>query len=337
MEAEEYYLQRLAQQNGEFFITKTANEWMQEARHMPVPRKLFGDFWIEGEICFLFAGTNVGKSILAVQIADAISTGEYTGEFAVDCAPQKVLYFDFELSKKQFENRYSNNYQQPYQFSENFMRLEMNPNKVLTLPFETALMCALEEQLNRHRARVIIIDNLTYLKTQSLEVAKEVLPLMNSLIELKRKYNLSMMLLAHTPKRDQSRPLEVTDMAGSMQLGNLADSIFAIGRSTRGGNVRYLKQLKARDGEKKYEADNVMVCELSKEHNFIRFKQTGCDTEYTHLKQSTEKELSELDRNILELHRGNPGMSFREIARQLGCHHFKVSRLLKKGREENEE
>ncbi len=335
MEPEEYYLNSLQQQNDGFFIAKPANQWIAEAQKRPNPKKLFGDLWIEGEICFLFAGTNVGKSILAVQIADAISRGEYHEVFEVDCPPQKVLYFDFELSMKQFENRYSDNYQQPYQFSSNFIRLEMNPDNVLTLPFETALMNALEDQLNRHQARIIIIDNLTYLKTQSLEVAKEVLPLMNRLLALKRRYGLSMLLLAHTPKRDQSRPLEITDMAGSMQLGNLADSTFAIGRSARGTGMRYIKQLKARDGEKKYESSNVITCQLEKDHNFLRFRHLSYDDEQVHLKEPTAKELSELDRNIIEMHRGNPEMSFREIARQLGTNHRRVSRVLE--REEPQE
>ncbi|MFN8287409.1 MAG: AAA family ATPase [Chitinophagales bacterium] len=335
MEPEEYYLQDLNKQNNQFFIARTANEWIAEAERRPNPRKLFGEFWNEGELCFLFASTNVGKSILAVQIANAISSGEYADVFAVDCPPQKVLYFDFELSMKQFQNRYSDNYQQPYKFSSNFLRVEMNPDKVLTLPFETALMLALEQQVQHHNARVVIIDNITYLKSQSLEVAKETMPLMNSLLTLKRKYGLSMLVLAHTPKRDQSRPIEINDMAGSMMLGNLADSSFAIGKSTLGPNLRYIKQIKVRDSAKLYGTENVIVCELEKRDSFLQFRNIGYESEFLHLKDPNTKPLSELDRNIIELHRGNPEMSFREIARQLGTNHRRVSRVLE--REEPQE
>ena len=55
---------------------KTANEWIEEAKFKPIPKMLFGDFWFEYELCILFADTNLGKSILAVQIANSISKGE---------------------------------------------------------------------------------------------------------------------------------------------------------------------------------------------------------------------------------------------------------------------
>ena len=42
--------------------------------HMLItPRALWDSFWYEGELSCLFADSNVGKSILAVQIADRIA------------------------------------------------------------------------------------------------------------------------------------------------------------------------------------------------------------------------------------------------------------------------
>ena len=92
---------------GNLFAVQTANMWMNEAKSRPVPKMLFGEFWFEGELCILFADTGKGKSILAVQIADSISRGERVNSFTLEAARQKVLYFDFELSAKQFEARYS--------------------------------------------------------------------------------------------------------------------------------------------------------------------------------------------------------------------------------------
>lgn len=68
---------------------------------------LFGEFLFEGEIFILFADTNLGKSILAVQIANSISTGISTCGLNLKCSPTPIIYFDFELSDKQFENKYS--------------------------------------------------------------------------------------------------------------------------------------------------------------------------------------------------------------------------------------
>ena len=77
---------------------------------------LFSEFWHEGEICILFADTNVGKSILAVQIGNAISRGVAIKNFKLEAKKQSVFYLDFELSDKQFQNRYSLNYESNYLF-----------------------------------------------------------------------------------------------------------------------------------------------------------------------------------------------------------------------------
>ena len=73
------------------FNIKSANKTMIEAAKRPNPKSLYKTFWYEGETCCLFADTNLGKSILAVQIASEIAVNEI------------VLYFDFELSDKQFQ------------------------------------------------------------------------------------------------------------------------------------------------------------------------------------------------------------------------------------------
>ena len=98
------------------FLVKSANKWMQEASSRPIPKMLFDAFWFEGEVCILFADTNLGKSILAVQIGEAISKGVAINGFKNEAEKQAVLYFDFELSDKQFENRYSVNYTQHHNF-----------------------------------------------------------------------------------------------------------------------------------------------------------------------------------------------------------------------------
>ena len=75
------------------FLIRPANDWINLAKNRPTPNRLYFDFWFEYELCCLFASSNVGKSILAVQIAVKIAE------------TQKILYFDMELSSKQFEGR----------------------------------------------------------------------------------------------------------------------------------------------------------------------------------------------------------------------------------------
>ena len=75
--------------------------------------------------------------------------------------------------------------------------------------FEEFLNESIEQSIILHDAKVLIIDNLTYLKTET-EKAKDALPLMKELKALKNKYGLSILALAHTPKRDLSKPIPVT-------------------------------------------------------------------------------------------------------------------------------
>ena len=73
-----------------YFVAKSANEWMDEAKNRPIPKMLFSEFFYEQEICILFSDTNMGKSILAVQIADSISTGIPIDGFKMERTDQDI-------------------------------------------------------------------------------------------------------------------------------------------------------------------------------------------------------------------------------------------------------
>src|ERR1700742_2477116 len=64
------------------FTLFTGNRWIELGERVPDPKMLFGEFWRQGELCILFADTNAGKSVLAVQIGDSISRGRAVGPFA---------------------------------------------------------------------------------------------------------------------------------------------------------------------------------------------------------------------------------------------------------------
>src|ERR1700749_1894433 len=114
--------------DDELLTIRTAKSWLKRANKQPVPKMLFGKFWFEGELCILFADSNLGKSILAVQIGNCINTGKPMSPFVVESKPQPILYCDFELTDKQFEGRYSDNYQHHYNFRDDFYRAELNPD-----------------------------------------------------------------------------------------------------------------------------------------------------------------------------------------------------------------
>ncbi len=323
------------------FLVRTANSWMERSKTRPTPQMLFSEFWHEGELCILFADTNLGKSILAVQIGDSISRGVAVPGFQLRSQAQPVLYFDFELAEKQFESRYSIDYAQHYEFHNHFYRAEINPDAELpdaSNHFEDYLNRSIERSITDTGARVLIIDNLTYLKTET-ERAQNALPLMKHLKALKQRYGLSILALAHTPKRDASKPISRNDLQGSKMLMNFCDSAFAIGESHADKNMRYLKQVKQRYTECVYDTSNVVVCQTTKPGNFLQFELVGYSAEWEHLKNSTEADAGgeELVAQVQAILDAQPGIAVFEIAKRLcpedskfSSFRVKVDRIVKR-------
>src|SRR5258708_4366104 len=73
------------------------NRWMELFRREPRAKMLFGELWHQGELCMLFADSNIGKSVLAVQIGESIARGRSIAPFPSQAPPARVLYIDFEL------------------------------------------------------------------------------------------------------------------------------------------------------------------------------------------------------------------------------------------------
>jgi len=296
------------------FTVKTANRTIREAALRPNPDALWLTLWYEGEVCCLFSDSNLGKSIYAVQIATSIAK------------KQKVLYFDFELSDKQFQLRYSDEANNLNQFPDNLYRVEINRDSLDAVNFEEAVIGNIEQTAIKLGAKVLIIDNLTYLCVAS-EKGDAAGTLMLRLMALKRKYGLSMLILAHTPKRCLSNPITQNDLAGSKKLYNFFDSVFAIGKSAKNSSVRYIKQLKVRYGNYTYDADNVIVCVIEKVGTFLQFVDIGYAVEKEHLKEPSEKDSTQeketIKRMIAE------GKTYRVIASELGVTLGKVQRALK--------
>lgn len=311
------------------FTVKSANQVIEEAKSRPTPKKLFGQLWFEHEVCILFADTNLGKSILAVQIADGISNGEKVIGLETSPKPLKVLYCDFELSDKQFEVRYMGGDGSHYSFSENLLRVEINPDAEYSddLDFEEYLKQSLELLVMQSDARVVIIDNLTFLSRET-EKAKDALPLMKWLKTFGRKYKLSILVLAHTPKRNLSNPITRNDLQGSKMLINFCDGCFAIGESTKDTSLRYIKEIKQRNVSFAYDSENVIVCEICKPDNFLKFRFVSYGRESEHLRQISDKDRVAMIEQAKELSR--QGKSQRDIAKELGISVGSVNAYLRK-------
>jgi len=319
---------RKAQSNGDtatteannpngFFVIKSANQWLKEAAERPDPEPLYKTLWFSGEACCLYADSNIGKSVLAAQIATAISQ------------KQIVLLFDFELSGKMFQTRYTDNEtKQLYDFPPKLFRCEIDPDKIdFTADFEDSLIKNIEQTAIGMDAKVIIIDNLTWLCNES-EKGDAAGLLMKALHGFTRKYAWSILVIAHTPKRSLTNPIGQNDLAGSKKLMNFFDSAFAIGRSAKDENLVYIKQIKVRNDILRYGSEHVIVYEIVKNGAFLQFANKGYATEKEHLKGMAKDEEIGLRDSIIAML--NEGKTQKQAAAELGLSQSKVSRLLKK-------
>jgi len=315
----------------EAFLEGTFSLWLHGAKAQPPITPLFDSFWLKGELAFMFGSAGIGKSILAVQIADALAKGAKIQNFDGPQEPMRVGLFDFELSARQLLKRYSDENGNVYQFSDNFWRFELNPD--LSIPkgmsSQDFLLSEIEKRIIKHRLEVVVIDNLTALNSNVTE-SKDASELMQKLQSLKKRHKISMLVIGHTPKRDINRPLTKNDMQGSMNLINFCDSAFCIGESLKESNVRYIKQIKVRDAEFRFDCENVATFRIVKNGCYLCFEHTGFDSEKEHLRERNSTEISELEANILALRQNEPNLSNAEIARRLNTNRMRVGRVLKK-------
>jgi hypothetical protein len=319
------------------FIIKPGETWLQNGADTPPAEMLFGSFWFQDELCILFADTNAGKSILAVQIGNAISRGQAVGPFEMNGQAETVLYFDFELSTSQFRKRYMDNSNDGTSvFNEKFLRAVFNPSSNKAGKFSSYveyISNEIENALITTGAKVLIIDNLTCLRFGT-HAASGALNLVNYLQGIKDAYQLSILVLAHTPKRNLSKPLTRNDLLGSKMLINFCDSAFAIGESQLPppadgcGPLRYLKQIKQRSTHEVYGAANVCLCSIVKADGFLQFKFDGTAHEAEHLAGQHEQYRKITDTCIAEL--SQKGFSVRQVAEKLGIGSSAVFRALKR-------
>lgn len=314
--------------NNKILESKPAYKWLIEGKAIKSPGKLFGNIWHEGEVAILFANTGKGKSALAVQIADAISTGKTI--LGLETTKSKVLYIDFELTTKSFQLRYTAESDELYKFHDNFLRAEISKDSILFSKdesFEEKIIKSIEELSMETKATVIIIDNITFLSASN-EKSKEALELMKLILQISRKNKnpKAVLLIAHTPKRDKFRPIHLDDLAGSKALSNFTDVCFCIGESVKGSDIRYIKQLKNRNYPILFDHDNIIECQMVKTNGFLHFNFLDFGNEKGHLFEYKDDKQKQTERvNELKAE----GLSNVKIGKKLNISESTVRRILK--------
>ena len=295
------------------------NDVIDESLTKPRPKTHCRGLIVEGENTVVFASSNVGKSVACYQMAEQICFD--TGEV--------VDYLDFELSDMHLLDRYTDaETGARHYFPRNLHRYEIKPDLITEGNVEEAILASIEK-LAQDGDRFFFVDNLTFICRDS-EKGLGATEFMMRLIKLRRTYNLTIVVIAHTPKRDGKQPITQYDLAGSSKLISFFDAGIAIGRSAKDKETRYIKQVKVRTGAELYGSDNVLVYRLIQTDGYTHFEFEDFGREQDHLKENNSFTEMEDIKEIIELVAKK--MSVREIARETGMTASTVHRRIKKAK-----
>ena len=328
------------------FNVWSANQVLDDAAKQPIPNMLFSEFIFEGELTTLYAPTNRGKSFLALHIAHLIASGKSLNGLENEADSQKVIFFDLELSKLQFQARYSEEYKDAkgkrayknqFKFHDNLMIAKfaatIPPKGIDQVEWyfsqikETALEC---------EAKIIFLDNISWLTNKGLEKMEDAKKLIERLLRLVKQDGYTIIILAHTPKVSDNTPITMRDLAGSAGLGNFCDAAFIINESwSQGKPYKYLKQVKCRSAIKVYDESNVLNVIMEKiEPNFVGFRLAPdisgeCTNEAQHFKKHdilntakySEQQVTEAKLKIHKAVKDDPDISARKLEMLSGVSH----------------
>jgi hypothetical protein len=193
-----------------------------------------------------------------VQIAQAIAAAAGIKPIQGDLKPRRVLYFDLELTAKQFEMRYARENEagermgQHFEFSGRFSRVEVD--LTAEVPEEYGSLAAylgdaIEQTVQDTGAKVLIVDNISCLKRKYGSL-REALPLMDALNRMKRRYGMSILVLAHTARRSTKPPDRYRRHARCECVIELRRQRLCRGTSRMYSRARYIKQINPRSTER---------------------------------------------------------------------------------------
>lgn len=288
-------------------------------------RQIFGRYIYEGELSILFGDSNAGKSILANDIAFFVSGGGHEWE-GMESPQIPSLYIDMEMSSAQFARRYAS---AASYIPKLYYRAEVNMNSVED-KWNFIRNKIVTMQGEKNPPKFIVLDNITN-GFGSIFSAKRMITLFADLKTLKKSFGLTILLIAHCPKRDKKKPITDNSLGGTKMIINFVDSAFAIGSSERGDDVRYIKQIKCRECSKDEEVMTVSI----KDTPYLCMRYVNKTKEDVHIDNDFSGhyyELSPEDEiklcNYLTNNRGNNSefMSYFKISELTGIPFIVVSR-----------
>lgn len=220
---------------------RTMNDCIAAAKQMPSAAMLFDEFWREGEVAVLYGPDRIGKSVLAIQIAEALASGRKIDGFQMRTSGMKVLYVDLRLTDMQIAERYllkpdGNSPARSYIFDANLCR---------EIPSDLADIAAwIRKNVKERGFQAVIVDDLQALQTRSYG-AKEAMELMIAMRKLCVETGVSVLFIAGSESVGPTKLPDENDLRHLRPACRRADSSFAMERNCRHTAERYLIQTRS--------------------------------------------------------------------------------------------
>ena len=205
--------------------------------YSPIKDKSFG---------ILYGLPKTGKTLFCESLAMCMAAGrtEFLGK-SIDLENRKVLFVSLEES---YQGRTLRNITQLSGFNEeeiqsiveNYIVVNEHAPRIIQSKDDWDILV---QQVKEHKPGVVFLDSMTRLVNdiENLESAKPALLRFRALAE---DYNTAVIVIHHSVKVDQAKPLTLQSIAGSRIVSQEADYVMGINKTI--DNRRYLKLLFAR-------------------------------------------------------------------------------------------
>lgn len=204
-------------------------------------------------MALLFGVPGVGKSLLAVQIGDALARGRAIPGVAMRKGRPKVLYVDLILTREQFQSRYSR-----VTDGGRLARYDFSLSLYRESPDDPERLAEwIEQKVAVEKYRVVIIDDLSAV-TRTDDGTRDTLRLLRRLKRLLHEYDVSIMVLADSVEAPHTRDAGEADLRRSRVLCSVADSVIHFER--RRGSERRLTLTRSQSPGAEGE---ILNCELT--------------------------------------------------------------------------
>ena len=229
------------------FKVLNAGEFMKE--EFPATEYLIEDMVGKGQIAVIGGDTGVGKTWVGLQIAYSLSSGvSLFGHFKVKKTPTLLIQFEnenddirkrLELMKPYFVKKACNT-----DFLKDFLVCPMDVNMEIFVDNWKRI----EETLIKtgYRDGVLIVDNMYTSTDKNIQDNNDFKELMKIVHRVRKKYNLTIILIAHANKGVQEqKDLHFDQLQGGKVMASMVSNITQIHSSTTSVDLRVMKITKA--------------------------------------------------------------------------------------------